>query len=296
MDVINMQQTFAADEAAKDRILESARVALQERGVDMAQMEQTYNFLLSEAEAGRGDPNAAFDFVSGIAKSNGIEMAAADKDAIYGQLDEDFKQQQYVYALSNPEYGMWVDAAGNEVEKGTPGATFSGLKPDAAKTFNEFLNSSYYGPDGKPIMEKPVTLVEGGYRTADGTQIALVGAEGKPIYNAEFYQSMRGSDKPASENNKVYQQLMTDAPTLNVSISDKSTNRISGVPAKGSFVNVGGRLMVVESGEFRDKEGRNKDAFKLRDISTGAVKEFNGMASSKSSVNDIGKWAEDLSA
>jgi hypothetical protein len=102
-------------------------------------------------------------------------------------------------------------------------------------------------------------------------------------------RAMRNSGKPDSPNNAVYKQLVTDSPTMSLSVNNV-TNKISGVPKMNSVINVEGRLMLISSGKIRSNIGRNHDVFEIMDLSSGEKKQFRG----KKSADYIGDGGSNL--
>jgi hypothetical protein len=143
MAMLDAQQQFTREEAVLDRQLETVRLEMQTVGMD-------YSLIENAIAAGRISPDEAVEFVR--TQFPDLDITAADPNAIYQELDRDYRVQQYQFAQTNPDYAIYVDATGNEVPAGTPGATFKELNTEGAGLFNEFLNTSYYGPDGKPIV------------------------------------------------------------------------------------------------------------------------------------------------
>jgi hypothetical protein len=279
--LLNAKNIFTREEAAKDRAIEQARVDLQAKGVNMQEIEQRYDFLQNEAAAGRADPNAAFTYIQNEFAKNGVTIDPAEENAARRAIEEDYNLQKYQFALTNPDLAVF-DGLGNFVD----------LKDDGISVFNNFLNTSYYGPDGK--------IVTGG---GDVTRLTLSdNGDNVNILNQYGYQSdakglsetFRNADEANNPNNAKYQEFLNQSPTLNVSISDKSKNHLGGVPAEGSIVNVGGRLMVVSKGRYLDTDGRNRHEFELTDLASGSAKIFSGMASGDNSINKLGDWAKGL--
>jgi hypothetical protein len=289
MAMVTAKQDFAREEAVKDRKVEYARVELQKRGIDMAELEARYSMLLEG-----GDPDSAFEYIQGEMNKHGITMNKADEDAAYQAIADDYRQQQFVYALSNPDMAVWVDGNGNPVNQGAPGAKFGGLRDEAAETFNNFLNTTYYGPDGLPQT--------GGQPIGPNENIRLEGTSlintqtNKYLDPDEIGIALRGADKPENQNNETYQQLLNSAVDPDIRITSKTANRISGVPEQGKTLNIGGRLMIITKGQTRSKEGRNHDQFQIMDVATGAKKTFKGLSAGDNSVNNLNNWASALAA
>jgi len=285
MIMIGKQQEFAADEAVKDRLVDYARIELSKTGLDMEKVEQQYNFIQTEVAAGRADPGAALEFVNNLLGAEGISIEGADPDAIYAELERDFRVQQYQFAQVNPEYAQY-DATGK----------FVGLDDQGAALFNNFLQTSYYGEDGKPVTGggdpaevAAITIGEDGF---------VRDTEGNVRKISELALLLKNSDSPKSLNNGTYQSLLAEAHVLNATASDNH-NGISGVPTGNTIVSVNGRLMAIHNpGVLRDKRGRNKDVFSMTDLSTGSSRTWGANDNDNDfmgySSENINTWASEL--
>jgi len=305
MAMLGAQQRFAADESVKDRALEEARIALQGRQIEMQGQAMTFDQIQQAVAAGQIDAGAAVQAVQQAAKGYGITIQAPDPNAVYSELDRDYKLQQYQWAQTNPEDAVYRDAQGNEVAAGTPGATFGGLKDEAAGRFNEFLNTSYYGPDGKPVVggaDLEAQKISQSYQEYGGqqypTMIKVVpNAEGGTsvvqLSASEMATALRNADQPNNANNATYQQILASAPTLNVKITSDTHNLLSAVP-EDQVVNVNGRLMVTVGGRSWTEDGRIRHQFTVMDLATGQQRTFNGSKSGDNSVLNMNTWATDL--
>lgn len=142
--MLTLQQNFQAEEAAKDRVIEMARVELQKRGVDMAQVEQQYSMIQAEIDAGRLQPEAAFQYMESTLGNLGINFQMADAVETARQaLRADFELQKEQFMLSHPEY-----VAGSI--NGIP----TRYTEDGERAFLEFVNTTMYGPDATETIQK----------------------------------------------------------------------------------------------------------------------------------------------
>jgi hypothetical protein len=298
MAMLNAQQRFTAEQASIDRSLEMMRIELQGRQIDMQGRAMTFDQIQAAVEAGQIDAQAAVDAVQKAAADYGIDVKAADPNNIYSELERDYKVQQYQWAQTHPEDAIYVDANGNEVPAGTAGATFSGLKTESAGQFNEFLNTSYYGPDGKPIVggdaaAQSYTLSESGW-WGEGTRI--LGSDGQPIATEKLLTSLRNADQANNANNATYQQLAAGAKTISPRSTSDTKNTIELGANEGDIVNVGGRLMLVSRGKHWEGEetfgdGRKRQEFELTDIATGTKRVFTGLSGEENYVANVSNWA-----
>lgn len=142
--MLTLQQNFQAEEAAKDRVIEMARVELQKRGVDMAQVEQQYNMIQAEIDAGRLQPEAAFQYMESTLGNLGIDFQMADAVETAKQaLRAEFELQKEQFMLSHPEY-----VAGSI--NGIP----TRYTEEGERAFLEFINTTMYGPDATETIQK----------------------------------------------------------------------------------------------------------------------------------------------
>jgi hypothetical protein len=266
MSILSAQQRFAAQEAAKDRDLDWARVEMEKRGLDMAQIEQQYNLIQNEVDAGRVDPDSATNYLRSILSANGVTLQTADPNAIYQELDRDFRVQQYQFALTHPGSGIYQNDRGDQVPEGTPGAIFTGLSTQFVNEFNDFLNDSYYDESGKILTTGDINELKGG-------------------------------DAEDAANHSAYLDALNNAPAISVSITSTRKNELGGVPEQGTLVNVNGRLMQITRSKYEDTSGRDDDRFEIMDIGTGAKQTFSGMSGHSGgvpSVNELSNWADGL--
>lgn len=281
MSLLNTQQKFTAEQAALDRKLDWARVELEKAGFD-------YTIIKDQIESGAIGPDAAIEFTKAILEERGIEYTPPDPNAIYDELDRDFRVQQYQFALTHPELAEY-NADG----------TFKGLKDEGAELFQSYLNTSYYGPDGEPSIggvkiHTSNTYVPGDIFFADGDLFKVKEDGGRDsLTTGDILSTLRGADNPNSQNNTIYQQILSSTPAPSIAIDNIHTNSIGGVPAEGSIVKVGNRLMMITKGVYYEKSGRNHDAFKIMDIGTGTERTFTGLTD-RDSVSNLGSWAVEM--
>jgi hypothetical protein len=133
MAMMGAEQNFTAKEAALDRALEESRIALQGRQIFLQGQAMTFEQIEMAVEAGQIDPQAAVEAVQASASQYGIDIKAADPNAIYQQLDSDFRQFQYQFAQTNPNLANFG-----------PGGEFIGLKDEGAAEFYKAVNEVYW--------------------------------------------------------------------------------------------------------------------------------------------------------
>jgi hypothetical protein len=245
---------------------------LEERRVDTAEIESVYNFINGEIEAERASPDAAMDYLNGVLKKNGVELKEADKNAIFAEVAQDFKVQQYQFALANPDLGTF-DALGN----------FIGLTEEGNRVFSNYVGSTLYG-ESTPVAGGE-DLAEWGITSPD--QLLGMRPEDLSLF-------LRNADDPNNQNNQMYQQAAAAAKTISPRIDSKARNTITLDANTGDVVNAGGRLMVITKGNLWSTTGRNHDEFEIMDIATGTKKLFTGLSSSDDSVNNFDSWVASL--
>lgn len=302
--LMEAQQRFAREEAVKDRVLETIRLEmerefatgkvtledgtvidtiqakqlnLQQNAMDMQKLEQQYNYIQNEIEAGRAHPDAAMDFVNNALKESGIQLDKADPNAIYKELERDYKIQKYQFAQANPEYAIY-DKNHNFVE----------LREEGEIAFNNFLQKTYYGPDGK------IEVATGG----EPTKVSNYTIDSITKTNhQELEKDFRNADVETNPNYEKYAKLLAEAPTLNVRITNKAKNELSDFNQNDVY-NVGGRLMIISTERRQEGKGfgggRKRDEIELMDLATGIRKTFSGKKKDNNNVNTIGSWAANL--
>lgn len=129
---ILQQEKFAQDaiEAAKDRALKQAEIDLQAKGVDMQALNQQYDLLQKEVDAGRADPSTLNTFITGVMGKAGVKVQQPDPEAERKAGEKKYQGMLDQYATSHPDM---VDPITKKI------------KPEGQKAFNEFFNNATYG-------------------------------------------------------------------------------------------------------------------------------------------------------
>ncbi|OEU44433.1 MAG: hypothetical protein BBJ60_00060 [Desulfobacterales bacterium S7086C20] len=282
MILLKKQFKLAAKEAVLDRQLDWARVELEKAGFDFA-------IIQNQIESGNLSPDAAMEYTKQRLEDAGIEFTPPDPDAVFKELERDYKVQQYQFALTHPEHAIY-----------DPEGKFVKLDDQGAKALSHYLNTTYYGEDGKltvggqPINTLDSTIVTGTYDVG-GTKL-MTRDGGATLSPDEVSNALRGADRQDNQNYELYQQLLNEAPSPDIRISSRTKNLLENVPLEGRFFKVGDRLMVVsERKQHKKTGGRNHDYFTVMDVATGAEKTFTGFSDSdRDSVNGLDSWASDL--
>jgi hypothetical protein len=245
---------------------------LEERRVDTADIESTYNFINNEIESGRASPDSAMNYLNNVLKKNGVELTEADKNAVFAEVAQDFKIQQYQFALANPDLSQF-DANGG----------FAGLTEEGNRVFNNYIGSTLYG-EATPVAGGE-NLAERGITSPD--YLLEMQADDLAVF-------LRNADNPNNQNNQIYQQAAAKAPTFSPSIRSRARNTLIVDAAQEDVVNVGGRLMVITRGNHKSGTGRAHQEFEIMDVATGIKKIFTGLASTDNSVLNFDSWASSL--
>lgn len=281
MSLLNAQQKFTASESAKDRVLEEARIALQGREIEMQGQALTFEQIQAAVDAGQIDADAAVQAVQTAASKYGITISAPNPDAVYQELQKQYKVQEYQYALSHPEDANY-DANGN----------FVSLKETAVQGFNDYLNETYYGSDGKPIIGgDPVAQT---YRISANGQDKILGADGQIVPTEKLVDVLRNADQEGNANYDRYQELVANAKVISPRIVSASENTIDIGADQGDVVSSGGRLFVVTKGNWWNTDGRNHGEFEIMDLATGTKRTFTGLSSGDNSVRNFDSWVATL--
>jgi hypothetical protein len=251
---------------------------LEERGIDITEQESIYNFINSEIEAGRADPNAALNYLNNVLEDNGVTLNEADRNAIYEEIANDFQIQKYQFALSNPDMAQY-DENGNFID----------LTEEGKRYFGNYVNSTLYGESTTPIVGGETGINDA--RIIDNN-VYITTAEGEKIANgSDLSLILRNANDPNNQNYDLYQKLSTSSKTINPRIKSKGSNTLDlGGAEVGDVVNAGGRLMIITS---KKRNGRVSN-FKIMDVATGTEGYFDGMTNSNDTVNNFDDWVNNL--
>jgi hypothetical protein len=125
---------FRRSEAVLDRAIEQMKVDLQEKGMNMDQLEQQYAMIQNQIDAGTLDPKAGYEFLVNSLQQSGVDVSrynytdALTQEKIAIQAEYDAMRSQY--AMTHPEF---VDRATGQ------------LTPEGYTAFNAFANKTFYG-------------------------------------------------------------------------------------------------------------------------------------------------------
>jgi len=231
-------------ERGLDRALEQARVELQGRSIDLQGQQLSFDQVMSLVENGTVDVDSA---VSAVESSlpDGTTLERTSPDDIYKAVDEQLRQEMYEYGRRTGT--LDVDASGNW----TGTLTSAGLA-----AYNNLMTDTMFGEAG----EVQNVEIAPDIQTRDG-KLYGVTIEG-------VSDILRGADAENNPNNAQYNQLLSEAPTLNLSVSNRLLNKISTNAVGGGLFNKDGRLLAVS--DTGDK------SVSVVDVATGDKKTFRG--------------------
>ena len=191
MALAKSAQQFEATQNDENRALDQQKIDLQKAGVDMAKMEQTYNQISAEVQAGRADPSALTDFVNGVAKQAGVTLTPPDPQAANKVAQKKYDDMLNQFALTHPDDVQYtapadVTISGSTIKKGSvvskamadqinataPGTFVTAVTDTGTKAFNDFFNSATYG---ELTPAEQAAKDNAGYLTADDLNNAVSG-------------------------------------------------------------------------------------------------------------------------
>jgi len=261
--------------------------AMEQVYADLAKFGAKGDAIQKQIEAGNLDPSEAVRLIQH--QFPGFAITTPDPMAVQKALDEDWKNQQYQYALiqgNNPDGTL---AAGKYDANGN----FLGLADEHLEKFNHHLNTTIYNEAGG-VAQSGEKITEDNYTVdIDGNDRFMRFRENGSVVNdpTRVSEIMAGSANVLSQNNRIYNDMLASAPAPDIRIDSPRKNTLSDVPIQGAMVNVGGRLMMVTKGKHRDDSGRNSDAFEIMDVSSGTRRTFDGKKKSDRSVSGLNDWA-----
>ena len=284
---------FQTEEAGKDRFLQEAGLALQEKGLDMQELENNYNKIQEAVSLRQAAPSAALDFINDTLASTGITLTPPDPEATRKAIEQDYQDSITQYLTThpesaNPDFGTGEDVQADIdrleafINSGNAGAqvpdlaatverlkaidTTSQINSEGLEEFNSFFNESVFGEES--------ATVEAEQATEDATQTTrdyLSGA--KPITDL---QGVEPTD-PA------FLDLQKSAPAF-----DGFPSRVDGrglfspdigkfvnPPANGSFVNIPANrgfpvgVYQITSSIQTETDGEDHQWFTMKNVRTG---------------------------
>ncbi|MBN1294361.1 MAG: hypothetical protein JXB48_21170 [Candidatus Latescibacteria bacterium] len=250
---------------------------LQERQINTDEIEQVYNYINDQVAIGNASPVDAFNFVKNVVSEYGATLTEADKNAIYGELAQDFKVQQYQFALTNPDFAEW-DENGN----------FVNLTDEGMKYFGNYVNSTLYGESIIPTIGGST-----GYFNTAGYQLSdnrVVRDDGQNVNPYDLAIAFKNANDQNNKNYQQYQTITANAKTISPRIKSTGYNTLDIGADTGDVVNVNGRLMVI----LNKKRNGRVDNFEIMDVASGTKKYFDAFSSGTNSVNNFNDWVNTL--
>lgn len=201
----NARLNFEGQQAAENRILEQARIALQKKQVDLQQVEQQYNQIASMVDQGLLAPDAQFDFLKRTLDAQGINTADFNmvnaEEAAKKALQAEYDLQKNQFMQTHPEYSeqTWTDGTGKswtlkDLEALGAGYTAdwanqnmqageTKISPEGNVAMNEFINSTLYGEETAAQKEAKSNA---GYLNASDISTASPGQKFNFNQNVEY--------------------------------------------------------------------------------------------------------------
>lgn len=233
------QLDFDYKQLAQQKDLSMAEIQLKARGLDMQQVEQTYNQIFNEIESGRADASAATEYLTGL----GVKLPAADPLAQQKAMKAEYDATAYQWLQSHPEFAN-TDRNSDDM-----------FTAEGKQKFLEYYNSTLYGE------ERQATFAQ----MLDG-EISDAALRGMDVGDAEYDRMV--SEAPAlSLQNELSGKGLFNGPR---------TWTFKNVPDVGSYVNLNGRLYKINSGISTVKRAGKDDyqKFTVLDVGTGEIKEI----------------------
>jgi hypothetical protein len=226
---------FEAEENLQDRMLEQARIQLQQQGMDLAQFDR----LQAEVEAGRVDPDAAVQYLQEMVGQSGLNLQISPVEAetqMRTAIQAEYDSMRYQYALTHPEQ--------TDPETGE-------LTDEGKAAFNEFYNENLYGEEsGTSRISNAI---------ADST--AYLGGDNPNSPNHSDYLALAESAPTVD-----FSSYVDD--------SGANTMRFSNPPAVNSIFTVDGRVYKALTSPKRKRVfgGVNRETMTILDLASGTVK------------------------
>jgi hypothetical protein len=237
--ILELQQGFQMEENAKDRILESARNAMQQQGLDFDQFQANYIMLKEQ------DPTAAFNYLQSKVKPLGVSMEPIDaatkaKDAIAA----DFDAQEYQFGLTHPTL---IDPITKK------------LTPDGQAEFYKYFNESIYGKSTTGTTTTAAQAIDLWARSTSNNPTISQGDASAIISN---WDNLQDNPRVAPDWSP---QIATDNNAGNAYISQY----------KGRLTNLNGQLYKLDA-FIPYKKGETRSGFRLVSPTNGSVVYIDG--------------------
>ena len=225
-------------------VIQQARLALEEKGLNMAQVEQEYNMIMDQIDQGAANPGDGLKFLNKkIAEAGGVPIEGADPNAWQKSIQEDFLMQQYQWALSQGDP--------NDVSNFGPDGEFLGLKNEFQEQFNNHLNNTFYGTDDTPEGQKITEFKKG---EDDAVAYFSGKTKGDPTYQALL----------SDNTTKTW-----DGVTKTVGKGSSKRSVFVNMPQVGGFMQYNGTIFRLDGKKTINDFGTDFKEYKVTNILTG---------------------------
>lgn len=235
--------------------LDEARIALEERGIDLAQIDSEYAKIQEQILLGKANPDDAIAFLEAAYADSlpeGFKLTKPAPNATQKAIEENFKNEMFQYAIrqGDADNDGLLDAATYDEE-----GNFTGLQDIYEKSYMDHLNKTIYQQEGTPIQSAVVKL-------KDGTV---------------SFNTITGVDDP------IYQYLLTDSSVTSVRDTGGSAliapkteigrgkSRRAAWPAleNNKFINMDGTIWAVTGKSVDTRGGPDWTQYTIVNVLTG---------------------------
>ena len=240
------QFDFQASESAMNRTIDNARLALEEKGMNM-------DWIQKAVADGTVSPDNALTALNSFMKDKGIVLTAPDPEAYKKAADATFNNMKYQFGLTHPEL---VHRSGTFATIGGKATDISGTLTAAGLTeFNKYINDNQ--GQTNTTVDNVSDLLTG---TKDSTTLRNKAA-GDPTYDGLLATASNLTEQGA-KNVTVGENWLRDNDYL-----------FKSIPAVGKYINVDGKLYRVDSGPTGlDGTHINTQYYQVTDVTTGKPK------------------------
>jgi len=280
---------FQANEAAKDRILEQSKIALQEKGLNADNMQREFERLTLAEENGTIAAGSALAYLQKTMSDSGIKIEAPDPNAVNAAIDAEYDAQMYQFLKTNPQYKN--AKALTAAQKTKVDDILKKNNVSANGVLNSFYQDGYeatlqkYGMSGTDL-----DLVLNSRENQD-----LMSPEGQKAFNEYFNKTMYGMEGTEGKINQLITGVMSDTNLRGKDINDPvykglydtasnfnsatytddkgvfsaDVGRFRSVPANGSYFKKGDKLYKATSDIAVETSGEDYEYFTAIDVSSG---------------------------
>ena len=230
-----------ATQAAENRVLEKARIALEEKQVDMQQLESQYAQISDLVAQGVLDPSAQFEFVTKTLQAHGVDTAGYNMvdatEAAKKALNNEYELQRMQFIQTHPEHlnstykinnvnGLIQDLLNNG-ESDLAKKFLQGI--DYSKDISiDDLNSVGITPE---ILKTYFTISTQGTELSNSGQVAM-----NEFINSAIYGELTTAEKEAKANAGYLNE--NDIPLASAGDKFNVTNSKTITDANGKSVTI----------------------------------------------------------